>query len=63
MIQTLTKLSTFDDFIAQYPNIGGRYELHDGIIVEMPKPKGKHSTVTGFLIEELILTIIQMGKR
>lgn len=63
MIETLTKLITFDNFIAQYPDIGGRYELHDGIIVEMPKPKGKHSTVTGFLIEELILTIIQMGKR
>ncbi|MDJ0579232.1 Uma2 family endonuclease [Crocosphaera sp.] len=63
MIQTLTELITFDDFVAQYPNTGGRYELHDGIIAEMPKPKGKHSIVTGFLIEELILTIIQMGKR
>jgi Uma2 family endonuclease len=63
MIQTLTKPITFDNFIAQYPNIGGRYELHDGIIIEMPKPKGQHSTITGFLIEELILTIISMGKR
>lgn len=36
---------------------------YDGIIVEMPKLTGKHSNVTGFLIEELILTIIQMGKR
>lgn len=63
MIQTLTKPITFDEFIAQYPGTGGRYELHDGIVLEMPKPKGKHSTVTGFLIEELILTIIQMGKR
>ncbi len=63
MIKTLTKPITFDDFIAQYPNVGGRYELHDGIMVEMPKPKGQHSTVTGFLMEELILTIIQMGKR
>ena len=63
MVQSLTKPVTFEDFIAWYPNTGGRYELHDGVIVEMPKPTGKHSNVTGFLIEELILTIIQMGKR
>jgi Uma2 family endonuclease len=29
----------------------------------MPKPTGKHSDVTGFLMEELVLTIVQMGKR
>ena len=33
MIQTLTELITFDDFVAQYPNTGGRYELDDGIII------------------------------
>lgn len=63
MVQSLTKSMTFDEFIAGYPDTGGRYELHDGIITEMPKPTGKHSNITGFLIEELILTIIQMGKR
>jgi Uma2 family endonuclease len=63
MVQSLTKPLTFEEFIAWYPNTGGRYELHDGIIVEMPKPTGKHSNVTGFVIEELILTIIEMGKR
>ena len=63
MVQALTKPVTFDEFIAWYPNTGVRYELHDGIIVEMPKPTGKHSNVTGFLMEELVLTIIQMGKR
>jgi Uma2 family endonuclease len=45
-----TKPVTFDDFIAWYPeNSEHRYELHEGIIVEMPKPKGKHSEVAGFL--------------
>ncbi|NEP01114.1 MAG: Uma2 family endonuclease [Symploca sp. SIO2E9] len=63
MVQSLAKPITFEEFIAWYPNTGGRYELHDGIIIEMPKPTGKHSHVTGFLIEELILTVIQMGKR
>lgn len=63
MVQALTKPVNFEDFIAWYPQTGVRYELHDGVIVEMPKPTGKHSNVTGFLIEELILTIIQMEKR
>jgi Uma2 family endonuclease len=63
MIHSLTKTVPFEDFMAWYPNTGARYELHDGIIVEMPKPTGRHSNVTGFLIEELILTIVQMGKR
>lgn len=63
MTQTLAKTITFDEFNAQYVNQGRHYELHDGIVVEMPKPKGKHSIVTGFLMEELILTVIAMGKR
>lgn len=63
MVQSLPKPVTFEDFISWYPDQGGRYELYDGIIVEMPKPTGKHSNLTGFLIEELILTIIAMGKR
>lgn len=54
---------TFEDFIEWYPNTELRYELHDGAIVEIPKPTGKHSNVTGFLIEELVLIIIQVGKR
>lgn len=49
MIQTLNKSVTFDEFIAQYPGTGGRDELHDGIVLEMPKPKEKHSTFTGFI--------------
>jgi Uma2 family endonuclease len=63
MVQAFTKPVTFKDFIEWYPDAGGRYELHDGAIVEMPKPTGTHSNVTGFLIEELVLTIIQMGQR
>ncbi|MBR8828888.1 MAG: Uma2 family endonuclease [Gomphosphaeria aponina SAG 52.96 = DSM 107014] len=59
MVQTLPKPVTFADFIAWYPNTGKRYELHDGVIVEIPKPTVKHSNVTGFLMEELVLNIIQ----
>lgn len=63
MVQALTKPVSFDDFIKWYPDTEIRYELHDGVIVEMPKPTGKHSNLTGFLIEELVLNIIQIGKR
>jgi Uma2 family endonuclease len=50
MIQALTKLVTFDEFIAWYPeNSEHRYELHNGVIIEMPKGTGKHSEISGFL--------------
>lgn len=62
--QSELKLLTFDEFIEWYPeNSEVRYELHDGVIVEMPKPKGEHSDLAGFLIEELLITIREMGKR
>ncbi len=41
--ETQPKLYTFDEFIEWYPeNSEFRYELHDGVIIEMLKPKGKH---------------------
>ncbi|NER31573.1 MAG: Uma2 family endonuclease [Symploca sp. SIO1C4] len=61
--QTEPKLYSFDEFISWYPeNSPARYELHDGVIIEMPKPRGKHSNLTGSLIEQLLITIRQMGK-
>ena len=54
MTQAIPKQVTFDEFIAGFPeNSEYRYELHEGVIVEMPKPKGKHSEVAGFLNIEL----------
>jgi Uma2 family endonuclease len=64
MTQALTKTVSFDEFVGWYPkNAGVRYELHNETIIELPKPRGKHSNVTGFLMEELVLSIIQIGKR
>lgn len=37
-------------------------KLHEGVIFEMPKPRGKHSNLTGALIEQLLIIIRQMGK-
>jgi Uma2 family endonuclease len=60
--QTEPKLYTFDEFIEWYPeNSQFRYELHDGVIIEMPKPRGKHSKLTGSLAERLLITIREMG--
>ena len=54
MTQVLPKIVTFDEFIAWYPeNSGVRYELHNGEIVEMSQPTGKHEKVKGFLVRKL----------
>ena len=54
MIQTQTKTVTFDEFAAWYPeNSVHRYELHKGVIVEMPLGTGPHSRVTGFTRDEI----------
>ena len=62
MIQTLRKLVTFDEFVAKYPdNTGKRYELHDGVIVEMSRPTGDHEEVVGFLAFEVIRECIRLN--
>ncbi|GBF79878.1 Uma2 family endonuclease [Aphanothece sacrum] len=54
MVQVIakTKPVTFEEF-AQWKLEGGLYELHDGVIIEMPQPVGEHEEVKGFLINEL----------
>ncbi|KAF3884620.1 MULTISPECIES: Uma2 family endonuclease [Nostocales] len=57
MTQTLPlqKLFTFNEFIEWYPeNSPRRYELHNGVIIEMPPPTGDHEDVVGFLIEQIV---------
>ena len=51
---------SIDGFLAWYPeNSEYRYELRRGVIVEMPKPRGKHSEIAGFIINTLNQTITQ----
>ena len=58
MVQAVSQKVSFDRFIEQYPeNSEHHYELHEGVIVEMPKPRGKHSEIAGFLSLELGITI------
>jgi Uma2 family endonuclease len=53
MTQTIPKLMTFDEFLEWKPE-NGRYELHNGVIVEM-QTTGKHEEVVEFLQTELTL--------
>ncbi|MHC5860206.1 Uma2 family endonuclease [Nostoc sp.] len=56
MTQVLGKVVTFDEFVAKYPdNTGQRYELYDGVIIEMPPPTGDHEEVIGFLATKITL--------
>lgn len=59
MIQLLPNLITFDEFIEWLPE-NRRYELHEGIIIEM-QPTGKHEDITGFLTQELTLEYMRMN--
>jgi Uma2 family endonuclease len=52
MIQTATKPLTVEEFLEWKPE-NGRYELHNGGIVEMSQPLGDHEEVIGFLGSEL----------
>ncbi len=56
--QAEPKLLTFDEFIEWLPE-NRRYELHDGLIIEM-QPTGKHEDITGFLTQELTLEYTRM---
>jgi Uma2 family endonuclease len=61
MTQTLPQLVTFEQFIECYPSNGVRYELHKGVIVEMPPPTGEHENVVGFLAAQITFQFLQMG--
>lgn len=51
---------TFDEFLTQCPEDGGRYELHYGAMVEM-RPTGPHEQVGGFISDQLTLEIYRSG--
>ncbi|QFS47096.1 Uma2 family endonuclease [Nostoc sphaeroides] len=53
MFQALPKAIAFEEFLNWKPD-GDRYELHDGVIVEM-QPVGDHEEINGFLAGEITL--------
>ncbi|RCJ24649.1 hypothetical protein A6770_03015 [Nostoc minutum NIES-26] len=64
MTQALRKLVTFDEFVAKYPdNTGKRYELYNGVVIEMPPPTGDHEEVVGFLATKITLEYSRLNLR
>ncbi len=52
MAQSLQKVFTFDEFLEFLSGLPEniRYELHDGDIIQMPPPSGKHEQIVAFVI-------------
>ncbi|KYC35729.1 hypothetical protein WA1_07960 [Scytonema hofmannii PCC 7110] len=61
MTHALPKLVTYEEFIDWYPNDGKRYELRNGVIIEMPPPTGDHEKVVGFLAEKITIEYVRLG--
>ncbi|MBD2510752.1 Uma2 family endonuclease [Nostoc muscorum FACHB-395] len=59
MTQALPKLVTFDEFTEWRPE-GGRYELHDGVIIEMAQPTGDHEDIVGFIAGQISFEYIRL---
>lgn len=55
-----SQLWSLEEFLDQYPDQGGRFELRDGVIFEM-QATGTHEQVAGFLALELGLEIRRLG--
>ena len=62
MVLAESKTISFDDFITWLPERSAfRYELRDGEILEMPKPRGKHSEIAGEISGKLYLEVSRSG--
>ncbi|WP_254173865.1 Uma2 family endonuclease [Planktothrix pseudagardhii] len=59
MVQSLPKPTSFSEFIQWKPD-NKRYELHEGVILEMPQPTGEHEDIVGFLAEKLTLEYVRL---
>jgi Uma2 family endonuclease len=59
--QRLQAPVSFDEFTEWLPESStNRYELHRGVIIEMPKPRGKHSDVAGFITGTVFTEITRL---
>jgi Uma2 family endonuclease len=62
MVQVLAqpKLMTFTAF-AEWKPEGKFYELHNGVIVEMPQPTGDHEDIVSFLGEAITVEYLRLN--
>lgn len=58
MVQAAGPKLSFDQFLAQYPDNGGRYELVEGEVVAV-RPTGAHEDIGGFIALKLGVLIDQ----
>lgn len=58
MVPAVGPRLSFDEFIAQYPDNGGRYELIEGEVVPV-RPTGAHGDIGGFIALKLGVLIDQ----
>ncbi len=60
MVQLAPRPLTFEEFIARYPENGGRYELRHGVMIEM-RPTGCHEEVIALIRRKLDREIEQLS--
>lgn len=60
MVQAASQPLTFEQFLARYPEDGGRYELRHGVILEM-RPIGAHEEVISLVRRKLDFEIERLG--
>ncbi|NEO09160.1 Uma2 family endonuclease [Moorena sp. SIO3I8] len=60
MVQAVSKLLTFDEFLEQYPEDGGNYELRQGRILAM-RPTGLHEQVAALIARKIDVEIERLS--
>lgn len=60
MIPAISQAITLDEFLDWYPDGYGRYELRQGVVLEM-QPTGTHEQVAGFLAQKLAVEIDRLS--
>jgi Uma2 family endonuclease len=60
MVQAVPQLMTLEEFLDWYPDGYGRYELWNGVVIEM-QPTGPHEQVGGFLGVKLGIEIDRLS--
>jgi len=61
MTKTPIKISTLEEYINFDDGTDKRYELEDGVLVEMPPGNGKHEAIITLLVVRFFLEIQKMG--
>ncbi len=56
----ITELLTFEEFVQWKPE-ESLYELHDGVIIQMPQPLGAHEDITSFLTEKVMVEYLRLN--